>query len=219
MTTETEQPNSEPAAEPVVEQTPEQKDLDKAIRKREEAKTRTREVEAQNTELLDRLATLEGAENKRSADKDLATEEKQRKDGQWEKLVAKKDEKLSALEKRIHESETRLAQQLGKERRVGLVEAVHAQCSHVNRSTLEGLMHVVCAREGIDLSPEKLSEDLIELILDAVKAVDPNLFVAPEQTPPPRGGPGVHHPPTDSDLVARALDRVHGKQHNGGRRF
>lgn len=174
--TETEAPTTEPTT-PASSKNPH---LEIAIRDRDAAKKRARELEARNRELEAKEAERESAASK-------AAEELERKNNDHAALTAREQAKREAAEKRAADAEAKLQARDRADREGALVDAVMPKLGLGNRMVVRGLIREL----KIDAPElESLDEKTATDVAKKVREVLGDLYQPQDGGSP--GTPGVN---------------------------
>lgn len=155
----------------------------RAIKRRDAALKKARDLETKAAEYERRLAEREAAEQELQA-------EAERKNGEWSKLTERKDKQIEKLNSRLQEMEAAEAKRVQSKRRDAYVSAIAEATGIKNMARLRGLLREAADAFDVDTSPEEVTDDLVSEGIEAMKRLDSDTF-APKpskQTPVPGAG-------------------------------
>lgn len=154
-----------------------------AIKDRDAAKRRARELEAEARELKAWKAEREAAEA-------AAAEENERKKNDFAALTAREQAKREAAEKRAAEAEAKLQARERADREAALVDAVLPKLGVQNRVVVKGVLKELASLSGLDIAPESIDERTATDVAKQVRQALGELF--PTQSGGSPGTPGVN---------------------------
>lgn len=141
--------------------------LEQAIRERNAAKAKSRELENQIAEMRSRLDAVD--QEKQERENDLA-----RKSGEFGKVEESYKEKLSAKDKALADANAKLEAIVRGQRETAMVETVAAKAG-LEPGVVRGLLRVA-ADSGFDSAPTEITESIVAEAIEKMRVLAPSLF-------------------------------------------